>query len=293
MASVLTEVGVKYAITRWKEKFGTQPDVESPDFKAFQKQVNKDYNDKYAQKASNGDNIASYRNKLAQILEKSPNSFPQEFYNALTNLRKDDKVKLCNMLLNRGGDSTDMVEVNMPDQFRIWVEVIGNLYNTNKGESADITVEALKEGTKYPWISGLLNQRLIKEDDFNLDNFDASVAGAGGMNISSDSNSTDSTTTDTSTQDNRDFNLDDIDSSNVGGGDDLHITPAGGAIDSVPGGGMGDMDDGSMGAPANSPTYRVIDVIFDDKDPEAAPKVKVQNVETGEVEIKDIYEIDV
>ena len=293
MASVLTEVGVKYAITRWKEKFGTQPDVESPDFKAFQKQVNKDYNDKYAQKASNGDNIASYRNKLAQILEKSPNSFPQEFYNALTNLRKDDKVKLCNMLLNRGGDSTDMVEVNMPDQFRIWVEVIGNLYNTNKGESADITVEALKEGTKYPWISGLLNQRLIKEDDFNLDNFDASVAGAGGMNISSDSNSTDSTTTDTSTQDNGDFNLDDIDSSNVGGGDDLHITPAGGAIDSVPGGGMGDMDDGSMGAPANSPTYRVIDVIFDDKDPEAAPKVKVQNVETGEVEIKDIYEIDV
>ena len=293
MANILTEVGQKYAITRWKEKFGTQPDVNSQEFKDFHKQVNRDYNNKYAQKASNGDNIASYRNKLAQILEKSPNSFPQEFYNALTNLRKDDKVKLCNMLLNRGGDSTDMVEVNMPDQFRIWVEVIGNLYNTNKGESADITVEALKESTKYPWISGLLNQRLIKEDDFNLDNFDASVAGAGGMNISSDSNSTDSTTTDTNTQDNGDFNLDDIDSSDVGGGDDLHITPAGGAIDSVPGSGMGDMDDGSMGAPANSPTYRVIDVMFDDKDPEAAPKVKVQNVETGEVEIKDIYEIDV
>ena len=254
MANILTEVGQKYAITRWREKFGTQPDVNSQEFKDFHKQVNRDYNNKYAQKASNGDNIASYRNKLAQILEKSPNSFPQEFYNALTNLRKDDKVKLCNMLLNRGGDSTDMVEVNMPDQFRIWVEVIGNLYNTNKGESADITVEALKEGTKYPWISGLLNQRLIKEDDFNLD---------------------------------------DINSSDVSGGDDLHITPAGGAIDSVPGSGMGDMDDGSMGAPANNPTYRVIDVMFDDKDPEAAPKVKVQNVETGEVEIKDIYEIDV
>ena len=293
MVNILTEVGQKYAITRWREKFGTQPDVNSPDFKAFQKQVNKDYNDKYAQKASNGDNIASYRNKLAQILEKSPNSFPQEFYNALTNLKQKDKVNLCNMLLNRGTDSTDMVQVNMPDQYRIWVEVIGNLYNTNKGESADVTLEALKESAKYPWISGLLNQRLIKEDDFNLDNFDASVAGAGGMDISSDSSSTDSTTTDTSTQDNGDFNLDDIDSSDVVGGDDLHITPAGGSVDSVSGG-MGDDGIDSMGgAPADTPDYRVIDVMFDEKDPEAAPKVKVQNVETGEVEIKDIYEIDV
>ena len=80
MANILTEVGQKYAITRWREKFGTQPDVNSQEFKDFHKQVNRDYNNKYAQKASNGDNIASYRNKLAQILEKSPNSFPQEFY---------------------------------------------------------------------------------------------------------------------------------------------------------------------------------------------------------------------
>ena len=58
--------------------------------------------------------------------------------------------------------------------------------------------------------------------------------------------------------------------------------------------GMGDDGVDPMGGvPADTPDYRVIDVIFDEKDPEAAPKVKVQNVETGEIEIKDIYEIDV
>lgn len=283
MANVLTEVGVKYAITRWKEKFGTQPDVNSPEFKDFQKQVNKDYNYKQQTKADNDKNIDSYVDTLTQILQQNPQTFPQEFYNALTNLQKKGKVELCNKMLRTGA---------LSGESQTWVQVIGNLYNTNKSESADVVLDALKESTKYPWISGLLNQRLIKEDDFNLDNFDASVAGVGGMNIKSDTTSND-TSTDTNSQGNEEFNLDDMDIPDANNGDNLHITPAGGAVDSISGGMGDDVVDPMGGVPADTPDYRVIDVIFDEKDPEAAPKVKVQNVETGEVEIKDIYEIDV
>ena len=215
MANVLTEVGVKYAITRWKEKFGTQPDVNSPEFKDFQKQVNRDYNYKQQTKADNDKNIDSYVDTLTQILQQNPQTFPQEFYNALTNLQKKGKVELCNKILQTGA---------LSGESQTWVQVIGNLYNTNKSESADVVLDALKESTKYPWISGLLNQRLIKEDDFNLDNFDASVAGAGGMNIKSDTTSND-TSTDTNSQGNEEFNLDDMDIPDANNGDNLHITP--------------------------------------------------------------------
>ena len=282
MANILTEVGQKYAITRWREKFGNQPDVNSQEFKDFHKQVNKDYNNKYAAKQGNDDRVEDFAVKLEKIAREKPQSFVQEFYNALTNLQKKGKINLCNLIL--GGNSVS-------DEDKRWIQVIGNLFNSGKNEAAEITLEAMKESAKYPWISGLVNHRLFKEDDFNLDNFDASVAGAGGMNISSDS---DSTSTDTTSQDNNDFNLDDIDSSDIGGGDDLHIDPAGGAIDSIGGGMGGDEEIDSMGTPdPNAPTYRVIDVMFDEKDPEASPRVKVQNVETGEIEVKDIFEIDV
>ena len=112
------------------------------------------------------------------------------------------------------------------------------------------------------------------------------------MNIKSDTTSND-TSTNTNSQGNEEFNLDDMDIPDANNGDNLHITPAGGAVDSISGGMGDDGVDPMGGVLADTPDYRVIDVIFDEKDPEAAPKVKVQNVETGEVEIKDIYEIDV
>lgn len=283
MAEIFTEVGVKYAITRWKEKFGTQPDINSPEFKAFQKQVNRDYNYQQQTKADNDKNIDSYVDTLTQILQQKPQSFPQEFYNALTNLQKKGKVELCNKMLQTGIVSGES---------QTWIQIIGNLYNSNKNESAEVTLKAMMESSKYPWISGLVNQRLFKEDDFNLDNFDASVAGAGGMNTTSDTTSTDTSSTDnTTTQDNNgDFNLDDFASEN----NDLHISPAGGAVDSISGGmDMGVEDDPMAGVNPDAPVYRVIDVMFDEKDPEVAPRVKVQNVETGETEIRDIFDLDV
>lgn len=278
MAEILTEAPIALAVSAWKKQHGGEkPDINSEEFKAFKKQVDKEYNYKQQQKADNDNNVGVFVDKLYDIIQQKPEAFPQEFYNALTNLQKKGKVNLCNELLRT---------VELPGEAKIWVQVIGNLYNTNKNESAEITLEAMKESSKYPWISGLLNHRLMKEDDFNLDSFDASVAGAGGMNISSDSSSTDSTETDTSTTDSN-FNLDDMN------GGDLHITPAGGAIDSIGmGGGLDDMP-ASQPVDPNAPVYRVIDVIFDDEDPETAPKVKVQNVKTGETEIKDIFAIDV
>ena len=280
MSEILTEVGIKYAITRWKEKFGTQPDINSQEFKDFQKQVNRDYNYKQQTKADNDNNIGLYVDTLSKIIKQTPQSFPQEFYNALTNLQKKGKIELCKQLISSG---------ILPGESRIWVEVIGNLYNSNKNESAEVTLKAMTESAKYPWIDGIINHKLMKEDDFNLDNFDAQVAGSGGMDISSDSSTTDTTSTDSTEDQNTDFNLDDMDT----GTNDLHITPADGGIDSI-GGGMGGEDIADVPPiDPNAPVYRVIDVIFNSKDPEIAPKIKVQNMDTGEIEIKDIYEIDV
>ena len=277
MDKILTEAPLSTSIAAWKRSHnGQAPDTNSEEFKQFKKQVDKQQNQKYQQQLSGDENIESFHNTLVKISQQNAQKFPQEFYNALTNLTNKKKVELCNMLLQDG----------LPGDFPTWVQVIGNLYNSNKLESAEITLEALKESSKYPWISGLLNRRLIKEDDFNLDSFDASVAGAGGMDISSDSSSTDTTSTDTT---NTDFNLDDISNDP----NDLHITPAGGAVDSV--GGIGGGMDGNQAAPVdpNAPVYRIIDVLFDPEDPEAFPRVKEEDVKTGETRIRDIFEIDV
>ena len=285
MPEILTEAPIATAVAAWKKQHnGEKPDVNSPEFKQFKKEVDKLYNAKQQDKADNDKNINGFCDTLYDIYQQAPQKFPQEFYNALTNLSKKGKVNLCNMVLQR---------IDLPDESKIWIQVIGNLYNSNKSESAEITLEAMKESSKYPWISGLLNHRLIKEDDFNLGSFDSSVAGAGGMDISSDSSSSSSTSSsEDSTSTNTDFNLDDFGNDN--GSSDLHITPAGGAVDSI---GMGGGLDDGIGdvAPVdpNAPVYRVIDVIFDPKDPEAAPRIKLQNVETGETEIKDIFDIDV
>lgn len=278
MEKILTEAPIASAIAAWKRSHdGQMPDTNSPEFKAFKKQVDQQQNRKYQQQISGDQNIESFYNTLVKISQQKPEKFPQEFYNALTNLTNKKKVELCNMLLQAG----------ISGELSTWVQVIGNLYNSNKIESAEITLDAMKESAKYPWISGLLNRRLIKEDDFNLDNFDASVASAGGMNVSSD-NSTE-TTTNTDQNQTTDFNLDDISNDP----NDLHIPPAGGAVDSI---GMGGGIDNNPGAPMadpNAPEYRIIDVIFDPKDPEAFPRVKEEDVKTGETRIRDIFEIDV
>ena len=282
MDRILTEAPVALAVSAWKKQHnGEKPDVESPEFKQFKKEVDKLYNAKQQDKAAADKNVGSYVDTLLDILEQAPQNFPKEFYNALTNLQKKGKVNLCNELLKN----------NVPGEIKTWVQVIGNLFNDNKVEAAEVTLNALKESSKYPWISGLLNQRLIKEDDFNLDNFDASVAGAGGMDISSDAVQQDASDSSDTTQNNDDFNLDDFGSDS---NSDLHITPAGGSVDSI-GGGLGGDDEGIDplgGANQNKTEHRIIDVIFDNNDPEAAPKVKVINMDTGETEIKDIYEVD-
>ena len=282
MDRILTEAPVALAVSAWKKQHnGEKPDVESPEFKQFKKEVDKLYNAKQQDKAAADKNVGSYVDTLLDILEQAPQNFPNEFYNALTNLQKKGKVNLCNELLKN----------NIPGEIKTWVQVVGNLFNDNKVEAAEMTLSALKESSKYPWISGLLNQRLIKEDDFNLDNFDASVAGAGGMDISSDAVQQDASDSSDTTQNNDDFNLDDFGSDS---NSDLHITPAGGSVDSI-GGGLGGDDEGIDplgGVNQNKAEHRVIDVIFDKDDPEAAPKVKVINMDTGETEIKDIYEVD-
>lgn len=289
MGKTFTEADAKIAKSAWVKKFGTQPDVNSEEFKKFQSEVNKIYNDKYAIKKAAQDNIGNTYVKLEKVYANNAADFPKALCVELEKLPRDGKIQLCKLLLqkeNLGATDTQQ-HVNFPPEIAIWLEVIGKLFEKNKSEAAHITIEALKESTKYPWINGLLNHRLIKEDDFDLGSFDASVAGAGGMDISSDSSTT--TSTDTDTTDNSDFNLDDY---NTGSPDTSMGSMDGkGAIDSI---GFG----GGLDAPAapvdpNAPVRRVIDVVFDPEDPEAYPKVKVQDTKTGEISIKDIFELDV
>lgn len=282
MNKILTEAPIATSVAAWKRQHnGEAPDVNSSEFKAFKKQVDREYNTKQQQKSYNDDNVDDFCNKLDKILQQSPQSFPKEFYNALTNLSKKGKVNLCDTMLRTS---------QLPDETKIWVQIIGNLYSSNKSESAEITLEALKESSKYPQLNKLINQRLFKEDDFNLDDFDTAVAAKGGMDTSTDSSTDSNNASDSNNQTTDDFNLDDF---GTDASDDLHISPSGGSNMNFNFGGGDSDDENGMATQNNGPKQKIIDVIFDDEDLNVPPKVKVQNMDTGEIDIKNIFEVDV
>lgn len=282
MNKILTEAPIATSVAAWKKQHnGEKPDINSPEFKQFKKEVDKLYNAKQQDKMDNDKNVNEFCNKLDTILQQSPQSFPKEFYNALTNLSKKGKVNLCNTMLRTS---------QLPDEIKIWVQIIGSLYDSNKNESVEILLDALKESSKYPQLNKLINQRLFKEDDFNLDDFDTAVAAKGGMDTNTNTNDTGDATTSTDDQNTTDFNLDDFGTDAT---DDLHISPSGGSSMNFNFGDDNSNDDSGISTSSNGPKQKIIDVMFDDEDLNIPPKVKVQNMETGEIEIKNIFEVDV
>lgn len=134
----------------------------------------------------------------------------------------------------------------------------------------------------------LIGKDLVTEVDSPAD-FSMGSADTGGASASVDTASTASTTSTTDTTSSTDSSSDTstvdlgLDNSNTGG---AGLSPTY-DVDV-------DLDDenpeGQQGPAPSAPKFRILDVMFDEDD-DLNTKVKIQNVDTGEVEIKNLDEI--
>ena len=155
-----------------------------------------------------------------------------------------------------------------------------NLATIKPEEQEESTI--FESAKNHPWLNKILGQRLTEDDspaDF-----------ATGSPISSDMGSTDTTSTSTtSTSTSTDTSATpDID---MGGGE-APTNPSFGDIN-IDAGGYSPDEGGEEGTPmpVDMPEYRIIDVLMDDDTNDI--KVKVQDTESKETEIKNLEEIDV
>lgn len=292
MSNILTEGFSKDRVVKaWIKRFGTPPDINSAEFKTFNKELNRRANQEYQQKMAGSESLDSFARKLVQIASKAPDKFPQELSNAFSNIRKKDQTTLIKMISE---------DATIRNNYSPWLNLLTTMLSSGKSESVDKVLKALMESTttkesKYPWLRDLIGKRLVMtEDDFDLNSLDIPGLAA---TSTSDVSSTDTTTNTTDTATDTDFGTEDgmtptaDDTTSDFTPDDVpHIAPAGGGS-YEPADGNDDAD--AVNFDPNAPEYRVIDVMFDDKHPEASPKVKVQDVKTGKVEIKNLYEVDV
>ena len=140
------------------------------------------------------------------------------------------------------------------------------------------TESIFESANKYPWLNKILGKRLVEDDtpaDF-----------ATGSPISSDMSSTDTTSTTTSST-TTDTTTPDIDF----GGDTGGATPSFGDINIDAGGYSPDEAEDAEVPMPNMPEYKIIDVLLNDDNNDI--KVKIQNQDTKETEIKDLEDIDV
>ena len=191
-----------------------------------------------------------------------------------------------------GGDS---------DKSEVMVKTFNNLKNfvKNSQTTSEFTPEELdlikkynlqpkteaifESASKYPWLNKILGQRLVEDDspaDF-----------ATGSPISSDIGNTDtstsSTTSTTSTTTDNTSATPDIDFGNAS----VDNTPGFGDINIDAGGYSPDEGNEEAAPIPTAPEYKIIDVLLNDDNNDV--KVKVQNIETKETELKDLEDIDV
>lgn len=149
-------------------------------------------------------------------------------------------------------------------------------YNLKPIETESTIFESAKN---HPWLNKILGQRLT-EDDSPADFATGSPISS---DMSNDSISTSNTTSDTTTTSTPDIDLD----GSLGG---AAQTPSFGDININNG---YSPDEPAEEAPVdiNMPEYKIIDVLIDDDNNDI--KVKVQNTDTKETEVKNLEDIDV
>ena len=292
--SQLTEVTKERVIKAWQKQFGTMPDVESEEFKKFNYDINKQANDKYKQQNMNVGDIPVFSRKLVQTYENNPGEFATELNNAFTHLKNKDKVQLI-QLARQNADFNSVVDGLLG--------VMVNILIKNKNESVNKIINSIQESiminknSKYPWLYDLLNKKLsfTEEDEdieTNINNDDQVDFDINDLDVPTDDGIDNGVVDDLnmSSDDQEDFGDDNFDINDFED-DDSHIPSAsfGGVSSST---GTEDEEMGNTPMPVNTPTYHIIDLIFDDNNPESV-KVKVKNDETGEIEIKNLQEVDI
>lgn len=173
-------------------------------------------------------------------------------------------------------DLKNFVDNNLRNNYNFTAEQLDLIKKYNLKPQAESIFESAK---KYPWLNKLMGQRLVEDDtpaDF-----------ATGSPISSDMNNTNTTSTQTTTDNTISSDIPDIDlggdaGNEVGSFGDINIDAGGYSPDEV--------EDAEMPIP-DMPEYKIIDVLLNDDNNDV--KVKIQNQDTKETEIKDLEDIDV
>lgn len=246
-------------------------------------------------KASNGENgKQTYGNDTYEFTKEN---FIRDLDYLLNNAAKKNSTRaavLQNILNNK--------EVPLNPEFKDAVIQRYNKYKTreddldayNPQESVDLDhrIQGLLESSKkYPWLNEIINQQLIKEDDAAISDplagFDAQVADAGGMGVTSSDSEQQSTETET-----------DIDAEIMSDLDDTKPDFSGGLGSS----GSGDInlnfDDNGEAQPQipQQEIYDILDVVFPKKDVQDYGNteilVKLQNKNDGSIIEKPLKDID-
>lgn len=166
-------------------------------------------------------------------------------------------------------------------------------YVGNKKKNENVQLNVFESAKKYPWLNKLVGKRLV-EDDTPADFAKGSPLDSNTTNntISSDMSNDNLTNIDNNTaDDSSDSDLDNFDFDTSSGQDSNGF----GDIDISVGGGYSPEDDTENEEnplPVNTPDYKIIDVLLNDED-DTDIKVKTQNTDTNEIEIKDLSDIDV
>jgi hypothetical protein len=211
------------------------------------------------------------------------------FNDIITWLKKHHRAQYKNVIKSMLNNKKNP----LPEQFRPVLEK----ELQQESHRVDNKIRQLLESSKkYPWLNEMINQNLITEDDTmgdTLGGFDSAVAGAGGMDTSSN-------TTSTSTNSDTTFDPDTAPDLDLGDGSSPDLS--GGIGGGLSGGNFNlnvkDGENGQIPQP-NQKSYVVLDMIFqDDLEDDAADQdssdiiVVMKDEETGEIIKKPLNTVD-
>ena len=221
-------------------------------------------------------------NSLADYTKDNPNYQQRKnWQNAYYQAKNGGKVDKTEVMIKTFNDLKNFIKKPKIDTSQYTPEELELIQKYNLGNTK--TESAIFESAKsYPWLNKILGQRLTEDDspaDF-----------ATGSPISSNMDSS-STTTSTSSTTNTTNSSPDVDiSSDLGGDTSSNENPGFGDINISTGYSPDDnIEDAPV--PINAPEYKIIDILMNDDNNDI--KVRLQNTDTKETEIKDLEDIDV
>lgn len=203
-------------------------------------------------------------------------NWQKAYYSAIQNGASDSTKTIINTFNDFKnfikGSTTDYTEFT-PEQMAlikkyqlkpIYTEAVSGIFETAK---------------TYPWLNKILGKRLVEDDTPSDFATGSPIEGSNETSTSAQTTSTTST-----------LNTPDLDIGNdLGDTQDANLNF--GDINIGSGSYSPDQPEEEMPMPVNMPEYKIIDVLMDDDTSDV--KVKIQNTDTKDTEIKDLEDIDV